>query len=747
MVVRFVRELRRRRVFRTAALYVVSAWLVLQVADVVFPGFGIPEAAIRVLVWTAVVGFPIALVFGWFFDIGAGGIRRTLPVGANGAERASPLTRSDYVILAAFLLVGGVLIYHATEEVLEAPDQQAIDTAMVLPKLENSIAVLPFDNISNDPDNDFFCDGMSDEILNKLSAFRELNVIGRTSSFAFKGSNYGIARISSLLGVRYLLQGSVRKYGDELRISAQLLDEGGRQVWSQSFDQQLQNVFDIQTEIADAVATTIARQIVPRASAAEPPSIEAYEYYVTGREWLHRRDRSRAKEALEQAVAVDPDFAEAHAELSICLLLGGYSREKAERAKQHITRALELKPGLLRARAAQGFWLLRQQPPDDMGAERILRDVLDQDPNMSDALLWLTGLLPEHGRYDEARAILERAHRIDPLHPSITGSLAQELVSRGEVEEAVRLLEQYLEQPKPSYFVFAPLISIYEYSGRLVDMNRTAKSLAVRLNAPHYIWLTASYAVFGQWSAADYWLARSMREFPNVWWAPFAPSLLPSWQGHHDEALQRFREVVNESGLQLAEQDPNVNFWFGALLARAGEYSSAIELLALLVRSDGPLGSSSSAGALDLDGAHALAWSYLRSGAESKAKPLLANIAQRCHEMQQAGRLHESDKLHYCAENALLRGDEEEALSLFEDAVNAGWRDYYVRQHDPYWASLRENARYRELMSMVKADVDRQRAEVERLDAEEDFKAKLDTALAASAHEEAATTRPNSPEQ
>lgn len=196
---------------------------------------------------------------------------------------------------------------------------------------------------------------------------------------------------------------------------------------------------------------------------------------------------------------------------------------------------------------------------------------------------------------------------------------------------------------------------------------------------------------------------------------------------------------MNESGLQLAEQGTNTNFWFGVLLARPGEYSSAIELLAPLVRSDGPLGSSASAGALDLDGAHALAWSYLRSGAESKAKPVLANIARRCREMQQAGRLHASNQLHYCAENALLEGDEAEALSLFEEAVNAGWRDYYIRQHDPYWASLREHPRYRELMSMVKADIDRQRAEVERLNAGDDFIAKLDALLAARTADQAET--------
>jgi len=260
-IVQLYREARRRKVFRTAALYVLGSWAALQVADVLFPGFGIPETAIQALVWTAALGFPVALIFGWLFDIGQGGIRRTPPPSAAETAEPRPLGSRDYALLGAFLVIAAVLVFRAVQEVRQVPVEAASQVAATSVKedsrLPNSIAVLPFTNISSDPDNEYFCDGISEEILNEISMVRPLNVIGRTSSFAFKGSSLGIDKISATLGVRYVLQGSVRKAEQRLRISAQLLDERGRQIWAQTFDRELANVFDIQQEIARSVANMV----------------------------------------------------------------------------------------------------------------------------------------------------------------------------------------------------------------------------------------------------------------------------------------------------------------------------------------------------------------------------------------------------------------------------------------------------------------------------------------------------------
>ena len=182
------REARRRKVFRTAGLYIIGAWLTLQVAALTFPGFGIPDAAIRALILTAVLGFPLALLFGWLFKIGPGGIRRTASDGPAESPAPRPLAFADYAVLAAFAAVAGALAYQTAQEVRDTPDAAAAAVPVhTMPeagaRLPNSIAVLPFANISNDPDNEYFCDGVSEEILDRLASVRELNVIGRTSSF------------------------------------------------------------------------------------------------------------------------------------------------------------------------------------------------------------------------------------------------------------------------------------------------------------------------------------------------------------------------------------------------------------------------------------------------------------------------------------------------------------------------------------------------------------------------------------
>jgi TolB-like protein/predicted Zn-dependent protease len=729
-IVRLFREARRRKVFRTAALYVVGAWLALQVADVLFPGFGIPNAAIQALVWAAVLGFPVALVFGWLFEITADGIRRTLPAAAETTAPQS-LQRTDYLLLAAFAAVGLALLYQAVEDVRRAPADQPAVAAVPLreaaARLENSIAVLPFTNISNDPDNEYFCDGISEEILNALSGFRQLNVIGRTSSFAFKDSDVGVDQISSVLGVSHVLQGSVRKLGNQLRISAQLLDEAGRQVWTETFDRELANVFDIQSEIAAAVAAKVASQVTASADTGRHPDLDAYQHFLAGRALLHRRDIDGAQAELKRAIEIDPDFAEAHAEWAISNSFGVVSGRRLEESRAAIDRALKLQPKLLRAQAAQGFLMMGAVPSDPVAAEAILRDVLAQDPNMSDALNWLGNALVAQGRRDEALAVWERAVRIDPLHPAIAGNLANELVSRGQEREALQILENQLRQPNPSESTFWSLGLLHRQAGRLVELNALGKEMSLRGNLHHYF--TAwSYGFLGDGRAAQYWLDRSIRDFPKLGWNPYLPADVPSWQGRHREALQRFREALTANEINISAE-PGYGPWYAGLLARAGEYPAAIGLLEPLV--DPTHHYSGNKFDPQFDPVHALAWSYLRTGATAKAKALLSSDWQECLSKAVGAEERNSGILHYCAETALLIGESDAALDWLERAVAAGWRDYYLRQNDPYWASLEDHPRFRAQMEIVRKDIERQRAEVARIDAAEDFVAKLDAAMAA----------------
>jgi TolB-like protein/Flp pilus assembly protein TadD len=729
------REARRRKVFRTAALYVVGAWITLQVADVLFPGFGIPDAAIAVLVWTAVLGFPVALVFGWLFELGPGGIRRTASSDAGEHVETLPLARRDYLLLSALAAIAAVLAFRAVQNIREAPSEAAVGTIEELggnvARLANSVAVLPFANISSDPENDYFCDGISEEILNEMSAVRQLNVIGRTSSFAFKGSNAGIEKISAVLGVQYVLQGSVRKAGRQLRISAQLLDQRGRQVWTQTFDRELANVFDIQEEIAQAVAGMVAQEVVARPGLAEHPNLEAYDYYLAGREFLHQRDIRSALEKLARAIELDPGFAEAHAEWAIARLMQGPTKDQLAAADAAIERSLELKPALLRAQVARAFRLLQGDPPDPGGTESVLRAVLEQDPNMSDALLWLSSALGQQNRIDESVEMLQRAHRIDPLHPSIASSLAQGLLDQGRDEDAQKVFESILQAPKPSPSGLLSVAAHYFQAGDLVKFNSVAKMIALhRFNG--YVNLGESYAMFGDFSTAEYWMERSTRDDPGWERSRYNRQFPAQWRGDMELARQLLEQGLKSEGLRIEDEARRVQVYYASLLARSGHYSAAIGVLEPLAIGEPAIGALTVFLEPFANGWHALAWSYLRTGADAKANRILSVLAEACRAELTDDRWRTySDVLHFCAENALLMGDAAQALALLERAIDTGWRDYYRRRNDPLWAALAGDPRYVALMTRVREDVDRQRAEVERIDATDDFKARLDAAVAA----------------
>jgi TolB-like protein/Tfp pilus assembly protein PilF len=632
------------------------------------------------------------------------------------------------VVLGALALAyaaGSYWAAHAPRALADSPPAAAGTAPADGERLPNSIAVLPFVNISNDPDNDYFCDGISEEILNALSEVGELTVIGRTSSFAFKGSDAGIERISAVLGVSHVLQGSVRKADNRLRISAQLLDHTGRQLWTKTFDREQANIFDIQEEIARAVATTTASQVVSRPALGHRPTLEAYDHYLAGRELLHKRELESALQELQRAIDLDPAFADAHAEWAIARLIGDPSAEDLEAGRVAIERALKLQPKLLRAQAAQGFLLFASHPRDLKGAEAVLRGVLEQDPNMSDALLWLANSLAAQGRQDEALEVLQRGARIDPLHSSIASNLAIELWRRGKVEQAVDLLEHQLEQPNPGAYPYNVLSHMYLTMGRLVDLHAAARRRAPQLLADHD-YLSKSYAMIGNWNSAQYWQERMPRDFPKNSLNPYAAAMVPAWQGQTEEAVRRFHEALDVHGIDIAQEGPYIRSWYGALLARMGRYTEAIAALVPLAGGQADVGSFMP----ELDGAHALAWAYLNSGAGAKAEALLSEIWGQCPAASGEGLSLDSGDLHYCAETALLRGDRDRALDLLEQAVNAGWREYYIRQHDPYWAALENDPRYRALMARVKTDVEYQAVEIARLDAADDLVAKVDAAVA-----------------
>jgi TolB-like protein/Flp pilus assembly protein TadD len=731
-------ELRRRRVLYMAVVYGVSAFTVTEIAAFLFENFGAPEWAERLLAALFVAGFPVAIFLSWAFDISADGIVRT----STGDRR----NRWSTIALATGLLLvaTGGLFYLIFPEP-QAPTMAGAPSAgadadygfQPAERLENSIAVLPFENLSADPDDVFFSGGVAEEILNQLGAYREINIIGRTSSWAFKDSDLPARKISVLLGVRYLLQGSVRRQGNQVRVSTQLLDENGVQVWSRSFDRRLIDIFAIQTEIANSVAESVVPQVKPPRLSSAVVNLDAYNLYLEGRDLVHQRSIPAAIEVLERSIELDPSNAPAHAELAVALAWG--RNADIEAATQAVDTALKLNPELLRGEAARGLILTQRRPPDLGSAEATLRQVLDQAPHMSDAVVWLSNTLLMQGRVAEAEELAERGVRTDPLHPILVRRAVMTLAERGEDRRAESIGRRAIESPENrSHTTYYALFMFYHSRGRLEDAVQLARAWTETIESAGYtacycmmIWANTS---IGDWSAADDWISRSERDFGATRHLHRYRVFTLRARGRYDEALATINRYLADSVPQGAQAPGPDLLLLGILQALSGDHQAAVTTLAPL--GDQPeMNLSAIYGALvGGDVMQTLAWSYAQTGQADRSAAILAGLEREFASLDDRGTLlfMLSDVPYHYALNALLQGGQEIALDRLETIVESGWRAYYEHHLDPRWDPVRDHPRFQALMARVKADVDRQRSEVESTESDRAFVARLDASMSAA---------------
>jgi TolB-like protein/DNA-binding winged helix-turn-helix (wHTH) protein/tetratricopeptide (TPR) repeat protein len=607
-----------------------------------------------------------------------------------------------------------------------------------------TLAVLPFANLSPDPEHEQFADGISEEILNRLSAYAELQVIARTSSFVFKDSGYDVRRICDLLGVEHLLQGSVRRDNGHVRISATLVDRNGFQLWQTTLERELGGIFALKDEIAEAVATSIVPQIAPLPAPVRLPDLEAYEHYLIGREILIRRlpeFAHRSAGHFTSAIAHDPEFAEPYAERAIALTLGAPAvadyEQAHEQAQRDIDTALALNPDSARAYAAQSLLVWTREPDAHDRREALARRALAIDPNMIDALNWLAIVLQHQGRYAESEETYRKAIRVDPFAPTINVNLAWIDAHRGNFAEAEQRLLRQLEIPQATNLNYQILLRLYRSTGRLVEQVEIAKkAIFATIEDDASGWhldLAAAYAALGMWERAEYWQARAERMWPDEHFVRLSRVRIEIAAGRLEvsQAPSRFRETLDEAGLEIGRISRRLTHAYGELQALAGEYEGAIATLEPLIN---PVAGnfSLSIGSAESNTLHALAWTWMQAGAHEKAGALLRPADERFRLSQAEGRLrHFSEGLAYFARNTLLLGDVELALELLDQAVEAGWREYYMKIRDPRWALVDDEPRFKSNMARVKADIEQQRARMEQVDAEDNFTARLDAALVA----------------
>ena len=498
-------ELRRRNVLRVAAAYIVSAWLLIQIAETIFPLFGFDDGPARIVVIVMVIGFLPALIVSWIFELTPAGLQKEKDVDRSQATVTQSAKKFDRITMLVLVLAVSyfafdkfVLSESREKFIAESARQEGLSEALLAIKNNKSIAVLPFVDMSPNQDQEYFADGIAEELLNELAQLEGLNVAGRTSSFSFKGSEEDLKSIGEQLSVTNILEGSVRKDGNDVRITAQLINsQTGFHLWSDTYDRRIDDIFYIQEDIARSVAGALSialdvegRNDLPGTGTS---NVEAYNAYLEGRARGRVGRSDQAAVYFQRAIDIDPNYAEAWAFLGAAIGVGSWNqppeqaRATQERGRELVVRATEIDPNFAEAYGmlssfqwTRGDWvgatefhqIFSAVTPADIpariGSANIFARVgrvraaieIEELIRLIDPLSYYGALmLAEHyaqaGRYSDARAVLEKVKTLSPAtDPSVIMRRLFMAMSENE-PGAVREFLEKLADANPSIATIA----------------------------------------------------------------------------------------------------------------------------------------------------------------------------------------------------------------------------------------------------------------------------------------------------
>ena len=466
----FFAELKRRNVYKVAVAYAVVAWLLVQIATQVFPFFEIPNWAVRLVVLVLIAGFPVALVFSWAFEITPEGIVRESEI--ESGKSITHHTGRKIVALTIVLSVvaTGLLIFQFVRPRSTSPSAATISN--------KSIAVLPFDNLSGDPQNAYFSEGVQDEILTRLAKIAELKVISRTSTQRFKSAPNDLRQIAQQLGVENILEGSVQKANDQVRVNVQLINAlTDAHLWADTYDRKLTDIFAVETEIAKTVADVLQAKLTgseQHVIAARPTAnSEAHQLYLKGRFFWNKRtgdDLKKSIDYFQQAIAADPNYALAYAGVADAyVFLPGYTAGSPQdcypKAKAAAKKALELDDTLAEAHTTLAIALLLYDF-DFAQAIREFQHAIELNPNYATAHQQYGNIgLIDLGRFDDAIAEGNRAAELDPLSLVINADVGANYYYARRYDEAIAQLRKTLEMDPGYYYAYITLGEALEMKG------------------------------------------------------------------------------------------------------------------------------------------------------------------------------------------------------------------------------------------------------------------------------------------
>lgn len=450
----FFEEIQRRNVFRVALVYIIVAWISMQVVDVMFPALHIPDWVASAVAVLLLIGFPIALIFAWAFEMTPDGLKKESEI--DRSQSIAPVTgrKLNSLIVVALILAVGFLL--ADKFMLSGDDRSGGEPERVA-EIRPSIAVLPFVNMSDDKANEYFSDGLAEELLNVLAKIPQLHVAGRTSSFKFKNTNEDLRIIGEQLNVAHVLEGSVRKSGTKLRITAQLIDtESGYHLWSNTYDRELTDIFAVQDEITANVVSALKITLLGSGVTADrsTTNLEAYNLYLQARYFMEHtgtENTARAFDALNRAIEIDPDYLEAYAALVYVQqnIVSGFSGDGQEFTegfrvmREYAEKAMQIDANSAIAISAMGNAKMAADW-DFAAAGQHFRRAFELEPNNVDIMTSLGNYFFTLGRLDEMTAILSQARELDPLSITIQRDLGDAHRLAGDLEKARQAYQSVL---------------------------------------------------------------------------------------------------------------------------------------------------------------------------------------------------------------------------------------------------------------------------------------------------------------
>ena len=706
----FIEELKRRNVFRIAVAYLVSAWVALQLADIVLESIEAPNWVIQAFMLAIGLGFPLALVFAWAFEMTPEGIKKEKDVDRSQSithQTGQKLNRGINVALS----IAVVLLLFDRFVPMGSREQPAVEPAARPAAAEQakSIAVLPFVNMSSDTEQEYFSDGISEEILNSLARVKELKVAGRTSSFAFKGQNQDLRQIGETLGVDHILEGSVRKSGTKVRITAQLIQvDDGFHLWSDTYDREMDDIFAIQDEISTAILTElkahllVGEQITVTTARADS---EAYDLYLLAKQRMYERTGptiQSAAELLDRAIAIDDTYAPAYAQRGIATLLlsegsGTYGEIPHEQAqsqgKLYLDKALDLDPELAEAWAGLGLYYIGGLTADSwQQAIEPLQKALALNPGLINASNWLNNAYQALGKPAKAREVVMNMIERDPLYRPGVRNAINSFNMFGQPELAMAHLDRIRPLIPNDSVIYSSEAAVLRWQGRFSEALTLADS-AVELQSSNSV---------ARMTRSFLWM--DTHQFERVadegeeWLPIFALTVLGRTEEASILAFRRAEELADVSTL----------FTFLNLVDRSDEVVSYLEerwpdLDSL--RNDFPP-YSGLGDFLMID----VSLAYSRTGNQQRFNEAMAHVRTVHDDLIAQGVNNMVFSMHEASYRAMA-GDLQSSLEYLDKAISQGFiTTTRITDAWPYLAPLEGDPRYEAIQDRMVEHLEAERA-------------------------------------